>query len=963
MKLIDVKKCDVMNSFDENLIIIDKELKIKYINENAIKTIEISGKVYEESIKNVLKIYNLLTQKRIEINYNDIIEKKIKHGLPQNSIIYTNNGFKYISVSFSPIRDSLGVLIVFRDITKIMSREQVFREYTEAVNNTPIGIVITNDKFEIEHYNPMAKKIGNYSDDIYGKNIFNYYMNDNNKINFKRMLDKLKSDESVNERILINKYDTNEIWFHIEIVKMEFLNQKKYIILFNNISDQVKNEKKIIEEKMLLDKIFSEVNIGIILLDKNFKIKMINGYIEKHFNIVFEKRKKIGEIVKTNEESINNLIVDILNTKSYEEKERKEYILNINNNKYYTEVGIIKFFRNGEESYLLSIFDFTRKKLIEEKLNKSEISLNLLTENMLDAITQVNLKGEVIYASPSNYLLFGYKTDELIGKNFEFLLYEKNTLNLEGKYNELIQKNDVLEECFVIKKNGEGIWIEIKFSLVNENGNESIVLVSRDATIRINARQKLIKAKQLAEKNDKMKGEFLANTSHEIRTPLNGIIGMSAISLMDDLPDNVRENIKLIKSSAESLMNIINGILDFSKIEAGKMEMVENEMNLKDEVENVYKNFLYRTKDKNIDLILDYQLLNDMYLGDTGRIKQILINIIGNAVKFTSKGSVKIVVSKADENIESDDIRFEIIDTGIGISKNDKESIFESYSQGDGTYTRKFGGTGLGLSICKMLVEKMRGTISFKSIVGEGSNFEIILPLKRIEIIEGISEKLEILVETESLKILLVEDDIINRKFLKRILERLGHIVDIAENSVVAINKVMEKEFDLIFMDIQLPEMDGIEVTKVIKNELGITEIPIVAITAHAREEDKKIILEGGLDDYISKPISIMNLSVVINRNKKYKVNNTKNIIEKVFTKTISNNKYYEFDIKKIELLIQNKDSYYLEKELEELKLFFNNEGDKEFRNIIFKSIMSLRRKDYNSIKKNMKIITKFFNK
>ena len=962
MLLMNVRKCDVMNSFDENLIIIDKEFKIKYINEKAIKTIEANGNVYNESIENVLKIYNLLTKERVEINYNSIIEKKINRGLPQNSIIYTNEGYKYISASFSPIKDESGVLIVFRDITRIMSREQVFREYTEAVNNTPIGIIIANNRFEIEHYNPRAKEIGNYSDDIYGKNIFDFHRNENNEMNFQKLINKLKMNNSVKERILIDKQGNDEIWFHIEIVKMEFLNQKKYIMLFNNISRQVKNENKIIEEKMLLDKMFSEVNIGIILLDKNFEMKMINEYIEKHFNILF-KRKKIGEIIKTNEESSNNLIEDILNIKSYREKERKEYILNIKNNKYYTEIGIIKFYENGKENYLLSIFDFTKKKLIEEKLNKSETSLNLLTENMLDAITQVNLNGEVIYASPSNYLLFGYKTDELIGKKFEFLLYGKNTFNLEEKYNELIHNKDVLDEFFVIKKNGEGIWIEIKFSLVNENGNESIVLVSRDATIRINARQKLIKAKQLAEKNDKMKGEFLANTSHEIRTPLNGIIGMSAISLMDDLPDNVRENIKLIKSSAESLMNIINGILDFSKIEAGKMEMVENEMNLKEEVENVYKNFLYRTKDKKIDLILEYKLLNDMYLGDTGRIKQILINIIGNAVKFTSKGSVKIVVSKAEENIESDDIRFEIIDTGIGIPANNKDSIFESYSQGDGTYTRKFGGTGLGLSICKMLVEKMSGTINLKSKVGEGSNFEIVLPLKRIEVIEGISEELEILVETESLKILLVEDDIINRKFLRRILERWGHIVDIAENGIIAINKVMEKEFDLILMDIQLPEMDGIEVTKVIKKELGITDIPIVAITAHVREEDKKIILEGGLDDYISKPISIMNLSIVINRNRKSKVDSTKSIIENVFTKTISKNEYNEFDIKKIELLIQNKDNVYLEKELENLKHFFNNEDDKGLRNIIFKSIMSLRRKDYNSVQKNMEVIAKFFSK
>ena len=177
-----------------------------------------------------------------------------------------------------------------------MNREQVFREYTEVVNNTPMGIVITNDKFEIEHYNPTARGIGNYSEDILGENFFDFHVNGNNQMNFQRMLNKLKLNKSVSERILFDKQNNNEIWFHTDIVKMEFLNQKKYIVLLNNISERVKNENKIIEEKMLLDKMFSEVNIGIILLDKNFEMKMINEYIEKHFSMVFE-RKKIGEII------------------------------------------------------------------------------------------------------------------------------------------------------------------------------------------------------------------------------------------------------------------------------------------------------------------------------------------------------------------------------------------------------------------------------------------------------------------------------------------------------------------------------------------------------------------------------------------------------------------------------------------------------------------------------------------
>jgi CheY-like chemotaxis protein len=256
-----------------------------------------------------------------------------------------------------------------------------------------------------------------------------------------------------------------------------------------------------------------------------------------------------------------------------------------------------------------------------------------------------------------------------------------------------------------------------------------------------------------------------------------------------------------------------------------------------------------------------------------------------------------------------------------------------------------------------MLSNEMNGNISFESELGKGSEFKVILPLKKALFDDVIIADEDELNEMESLKILLVEDDISNAKFMKRLLERLGHIVDTAENGVIAVNKVMEKKFDMILMDIQLPEMDGIEATDVIKNKLMIKDIPIIAITAYARDEDKQKIISEGLDAYVSKPISIKKLKEVIEKNRVMKNDISNDIIEHAFEIKESKKNDRMLNISEFELPIKNKDYDLLEERLNELKEFFNNEKDKKNRNIIFKSIMALRRKDLKTIEENLMLV------
>lgn len=953
-------KC-ILESIDGNIMIINRELKIQYVNEKALKTLGCNETINGKNINEVLNIFNAFSKESVHINYTSIIEENISTGLPQYSAIETESGEKYLSASIAPYKDSnentVGIVILFRDITRFMLRERVFQEYSVALEETPIGIIITDEEYKIEYINPKGIEIGNFPENIYGTNFFDFYRNKKNQIIIQEVMQELKKCGSVSDDILIDIEANEETWYHLEIGKMEFLGQIKNIVILNDISEKRSVDKKLRKEKKLLNKMFKELPIGIVLLDKDLNFKMNNEYVNEHFNLK-SLSGVLDSVIKTDDKSEHNLKENILASRSYNKHEKKEYVLTINNRTYYTEIGIIKFYRNGSLNYLLSIVDYTKKKIIQDRLNKSEGNLSIITKNMLDTITLINLSGDIIYASPSHKALFGYTPDEILGHNVRNFLYDKNSFNITRRYNQLKRGKGGLDEFLVNKKDGDTIWIEAKFSITNYHGAETITIVSRDVNDKVIARNKLIKAKKLAEKNDKMKGEFLANTSHEIRTPLNGIIGMSTICLMEELPSKVESNVKLIKSSAESLMKIINGILDFSKIEAGKLEIITNQFDLRELIDTVYKNFLYRSKDKELDIIVDYSLENDFYIGDAVRIKQILINLVGNAIKFTSKGYVKITISKMRSSKELAYIKFAVKDTGIGISSYDKNNVFKSFSQGDGSFTRRYGGTGLGLSICKMLVEKMNGKIDFDSKKGQGSEFRFVLPLKPTAAYEGDYTHKEVIAIGESLNILLVEDEMTNAKFMKRLLERLGHIVDVAKTGVSAIDHVMHKKFDMVLMDIQLPEMDGIKATQIIKNELLINHMPIIAVTAHARAEDKEKILSEGLDDYISKPISMEKLKKVIERHRVEDRNISERIVDDVFKSNENINLGDEIDFVAILELIENRNHKMLENKLNDLKEYFSQTDEKAKRNIIFKSVMALRRRDYELVKRYIKEIS-----
>ncbi|OFY87764.1 MAG: hypothetical protein A3F72_02680 [Bacteroidetes bacterium RIFCSPLOWO2_12_FULL_35_15] len=372
----------------------------------------------------------------------------------------------------------------------------------------------------------------------------------------------------------------------------------------------------------------------------------------------------------------------------------------------------------------------------------------------------------------------------------------------------------------------------------------------------------LLNAKEIAEHSRKVKEQFLANMSHEIRTPMNAIIGMADILQEEDLPIEQKECVDAIKLSADNLLTIINDILDFSKIESGKITFENLPFKLEEVIEGIVQTLHFTASKKS--LVLTYSISNEIpkvIIGDTTRLRQILLNLASNSIKFTEKGSVKIDIQLNDQKDDFYTIQFKVTDTGVGISNDKLSGIFDSFTQASSETTRKYGGTGLGLTIAKQLIELQGGTISVNSEINNGSCFYFTLTFKKsnLQNIEVKTEdKSSSYSELQDLKILLAEDNIMNQMLAKKIFKKWKCKLDIADNGRIAVDKLSKADYDIILMDMQMPEMDGYEATKYIRNNMSLpkSKTAIIAMTAHALVGEAEKCITLGMDDYISKPFN-----------------------------------------------------------------------------------------------------------
>jgi PAS domain S-box-containing protein len=588
--------------------------------------------------------------------------------------------------------------------------------------------------------------------------------------------------------------------------------------------------------------------------------------------------------------------------------------------------------------------DITEQRLSEESLRESEERFRIMADSCPEIIWVTDAQGRTQLANRICREFFGSNFEQADGEQSRLVIHPEDRSEYVRKFLLAVQgRTPFLAEARVRRSDGEWRWIashaEPRVSLSGDFLGH--VGISPDITDRKQSEEALQRAKDAAEGANRSKSEFLANMSHEIRTPMNGVIGLTDLALDTELTPEQREYLEGVKSSADSLLRILNDILDFSKIEAGKLEFEVIEFDLRQTVEAILKLLGIRAAAKNLELACDFgQDVPFRVLGDPGRLRQILVNLTGNALKFTEHGGVVVRVERSPEITEELELHFSVKDTGIGIPLAKQQHVFRAFAQADNSSTRTFGGTGLGLTISSQLVEMMGGRIWLESDEGIGSTFHFtlrlgVLPARSAEELRadtGSTERLSVLVVHDNhtnlrilddmlsspdwkttlansgstvgemellnaanrmpqpgsrieaqpdpewrlaaeegqpgLRLLVVDDNPVNRLVATRLLEKHNHTVGTAANGLEALEMMDKETFDCVLMDIEMPVLDGFGATAEIrkKERNSGRHLPIVAMTAHAMTGDMERCLAAGMDGYITKPIKANDVLATVER-------------------------------------------------------------------------------------------------
>ncbi|MBL7127911.1 MAG: PAS domain S-box protein [Ignavibacteria bacterium] len=809
--------------------------------------------------------------------------------------VYRKDGNKmWASTSARIVRDSNGEILyyegAFEDINErklaeenLIKSEKKFRTLTELAL---IAIYIyRGDKFI--YVNKYSEEMTGYSsDELLSMDFLDIIHPDYKDLIIERTRARQENkDVPTGLDFKIITKSGEERWVNTTAELIEFEGESAVLGTAFDNTEKMQAEDIVRKTRDALRAVIKSSPLAIYDLDLNGKVMSIwNKAAEEMFG--WEEKEVMGKtlpsVTKEMEKDYDLLMKKILSGETITGLERRR----ARKDGTFIDVSIAAaplHDAEGEVNGIMAVItDISERKKAEERLRL----LNTAVENSNEIIIITDTEPidyfgpKIIYVNEAFTHVTGYTREEIIDNTMKILQGEKTDKKvLEYIRNKILAKEPYQVELINYKKDGTEFWIEIDSHPIINQDTKVIthwISIERDITERKLAEEELLRAKETAENANRAKSEFLAVMSHEIRTPLNAIIGYSSLLLNSTLDDEQKEFLETIQTSGQSLTEIISEILDYSKIESGKIEHDIRNFDLIDNLEEIFNMVALKSEEK--DLKLYYEIEENIpkdFTGEISFIRQILLNLLNNAIKFTNKGYIKVEVgSHYKEKEKKWELKFAIKDTGIGIPAAKMSKLFKPFSQVDSSASRSYGGTGLGLAISNKLCKLMGGKMWVESKVNEGSVFYFSVKVKpyiaedifRTKTKSKIS-KANIL--KKDIKVILAEDNLINQKVIRKIVEKLGYSVEVVNDGAALLNQLKNGTFDIVIMDLQMPVMDGLDATRKIRNgECGVrnSELYIIALTAHAMNEDRAACFEVGMNDYLSKPIQIENLNSALQK-------------------------------------------------------------------------------------------------
>ncbi|RMF49163.1 MAG: response regulator [Anaerolineae bacterium] len=508
-----------------------------------------------------------------------------------------------------------------------------------------------------------------------------------------------------------------------------------------------------------------------------------------------------------------------------------------------------------DDARIYVLRDVTSQYLAESEVQRQKRYFESLVQNSPVAIVVLDPESNIQSCNPAFEQLYGYSQAEVVGRNLDALITDERTREEAEQYSQQAIAGGIVHSVGQrVRKDGSLVDVEIfGVPIVVDGEMVGALGMYHDITA-------LVEARRAAEAADKAKSEFLANMSHEIRTPMNGIIGMIELALDTELTVEQRDYINTARESAEALLSLLNDILDFSKIEAGQLDLEIIDFDLRTTVEGVAQTLAKKAEDKGLEMAcLVYHNVPSALRGDPGRLRQVLVNLVGNAIKFTEQGEVLIRAELLEEDAREVVVRFEVVDTGIGIPPERQKAIFERFVQADGSTTRKYGGTGLGLAISRQLVEMMGGEMGVQSEVGKGSTFWFTARFEK-QLRPAEAAPMVMPVSLQGVHVLGVDDNATNRTILLKMLDGFGcrpHVVSSGQEALPALRQAQQRgdPFQLVLLDMQMPGMDGEETLREIRRDTLVRDVPVVILTSMGKRGDAARLKQQGASGYLLKPV------------------------------------------------------------------------------------------------------------